>query len=49
VSADNLRFWLWLNGHEWAKRQLEKAAIHYEALDKGFRSCADPGRLIKLD
>jgi hypothetical protein len=34
--------WLWLNGHEWAKRQLEKAGIQYEALDNGFRSCADP-------
>jgi hypothetical protein len=22
--------WLWLNGHEWAKRQLEKAGIRYE-------------------
>ncbi len=25
--------WIWLNGHEWAKRQLEKAGIGYEALD----------------
>ncbi len=33
---------LWLNGHEWAKRQLEKAGIGYEALDNGFRCCADP-------
>jgi hypothetical protein len=37
--------WLYLNGHEWAKRQLEKAGIAYEALDNGFRSCADPVRL----
>ncbi len=29
--------WLWLNGHEWAKRQLEKARVGYEALDNGFR------------
>jgi hypothetical protein len=34
--------WLWLNGHEWAKRQLAKAGISYEALDNGLRSCADP-------
>lgn len=34
--------WLWLNGHEWAKRQLAKAGIAYEALDNGFRSCDDP-------
>lgn len=37
-----------LNGHEWAKRQLEKAGIVYEALDNGFRSCADPARLQQL-
>jgi hypothetical protein len=40
--------WIWLNGHEWAKRQLEKAAIAYEALDNGFRTCADPVRLQKI-
>ena len=40
--------WLWLNGHEWAKRQLEKAGVGYEALDNGFRSCADPVRLQKI-
>jgi hypothetical protein len=34
--------WLWLNGHEWAKRQMDKAGIAYEALDNGFLSCADP-------
>jgi hypothetical protein len=34
--------WIWLNGHEWAKRQLEKAGVAYEALDNGFRSCDDP-------
>jgi hypothetical protein len=37
--------WIYLNGHEWAKRQLEKAGIKYEALDNGFRSCEDPTRL----
>ena len=37
--------WLWLNGHEWAKRQIEKAGIAYEALDNGFLSCADPEAL----
>lgn len=30
-----------LNGHEWAKRQLEKRKIAYEALDNGFLACAD--------
>jgi len=37
-----------LNGHEWAKRQLAKARIGYEALDNGFRSCADPAALQKI-
>ena len=40
--------WLWLNGHEWAKRQMEKAGIGYEALDNGFRSCEDPVALQKV-
>jgi hypothetical protein len=40
--------WLWLNGHEWAKRQLEKARIGYQALDNGFRSCNDPVQLQKI-
>jgi hypothetical protein len=40
--------WLWLNGHEWAKRQLAKARIGYEALDNGFRSCKDPAALQKI-
>ncbi len=40
--------WIWLNGHEWAKRQLEKAEIPYEALDNGFRSCADPQALQRI-
>ena len=40
--------WLWLNGHEWAKRQLAKAGISYQALDNGFGSCNDPDRLQKI-
>lgn len=36
---------LCLNGHEYAKRQLEQAGIAYEALDNGFASCEDPDRL----
>lgn len=34
-----------LNGHEFVKRQLEKAGIAFEALDNGILSCADPARL----
>jgi len=37
-----------LNGHEWAKRQLDKEGIAYEALDNCFKSCADPVRLQAL-
>ncbi len=37
-----------LNGHEYAKRQLDKAGIAYEALDNGIRSCADPARLQQI-
>jgi hypothetical protein len=40
--------WLWLNGHEWAKRQLEKAGIRYESLDNGFLSCENPEALQKI-
>jgi hypothetical protein len=36
---------LCLNGHEYAKRQLEKQNIAYQALDNGIQSCADPKRL----
>ena len=39
---------LCLNGHEWAKRQLEKKGIAYEALDNGFLSCADPKKLQEV-
>lgn len=36
---------LCLNGHEYAKRQLQRAGISYEALDNGFLSCAEPQAL----
>jgi hypothetical protein len=39
---------LCLNGHEWAKRQLERKGIEYEALDNGFLSCADPEKLQQI-
>jgi hypothetical protein len=40
--------WLWLNGHEWAKRQLERAGVAYTALDNGFASCEDPAGLQRI-
>jgi hypothetical protein len=36
---------VWLNGHEWAKRQLDHRGIAYEELDNGFLSCEDPTQL----
>jgi hypothetical protein len=36
---------LCLNGHEWAKRQLARRGIAYQALDNGFLTCADPAAL----
>jgi hypothetical protein len=39
---------LCLNGHEYAKRQLERAGIRYQALDNGIQSCADPKRLQNI-
>ncbi len=37
-----------INGHEWAKRQREKAGVKFETLDNGFRSCDDPKRLQEI-
>jgi hypothetical protein len=39
---------LCLNGHEYAKCQLEREQIPYEALDNGIRCCADPKRLRQI-
>jgi hypothetical protein len=39
---------LCLNGHEYAKRQLARQGIAFEALDNGILSCADPRRLQKI-
>lgn len=39
---------VYLNGHEWAKKQLVRAGIPFESLDNGFKSCADPKRLQEI-
>jgi hypothetical protein len=39
---------LYLNGHEWLKRQLVREGIRFEALDNGFLSCESPARLQAL-
>ena len=36
---------LCINGHEYAKRQLDQRGIAYEPLDNGFLACDQPGRL----
>lgn len=36
---------VWVNGHEWAKRQATHAGIGFTELSNGFATCADPGRL----
>jgi hypothetical protein len=33
---------IWVNGHEWAKRQAAKAGIGFTELSNGFASCDDP-------
>ena len=39
---------LCINGHEYAKRQLAKEGIAFEALDNGVLTCAHPQRLQEL-
>jgi hypothetical protein len=36
---------VWVNGHEWAKRQAMAAGIGFTALSNGFASCDDPAAL----
>jgi hypothetical protein len=36
---------IWVNGHEWAKRQAAKAGLAFTELSNGFGACADPERL----
>jgi hypothetical protein len=33
---------VWVNGHEWAKRQAAEAGINFAALSNGFADCTDP-------
>ncbi|MGH6900612.1 MAG: hypothetical protein ACREJ5_29350 [Geminicoccaceae bacterium] len=39
---------VWINGHEWAKRQAARAGIGFTALANGFASSADPVALQKI-
>jgi len=39
---------VWVNGHEWAKRQADHAGIAYTALANGFATCDDPDTLTAI-
>src|SRR5467141_3225061 len=39
---------VWVNGHEWAKRQAARAGLGYRELSSGFASCADPDLLQRI-
>ncbi len=39
---------IWLNGHEWAKRQATNAGIGYAVLANGFAACDDPAALQEI-
>ena len=36
---------VWLNGHEWAKRQASAEGLTFTELANGFATCSDPARL----
>ena len=40
--------WVYLNGHEWAKRQAARRRIAFQELDNGFRGCARPDALAAI-
>jgi hypothetical protein len=40
--------WIYLNGHEWAKRQAIRDGLAFQALDNGFRSTADAAALAAI-
>ena len=40
--------WVYLNGHEWAKRQAAQAGIEFRALDNGFAACDDAAALAVI-
>jgi hypothetical protein len=40
--------WVYLNGHEWAKRQAAHEGIDFRALDNGFAACGDACALAAI-
>src|SRR5205809_3345331 len=39
---------VWVNGHEWAKRQAARAGLGYRELSNGFAACEDPELLQRI-
>jgi len=39
---------IWVNGHEWAKRQAARAGLSFTELSNGFASCQDPAALQQI-
>jgi hypothetical protein len=39
---------IWVNGHEWAKRQAIRAGIGFTELSNGFAACDDPATLQEI-
>jgi hypothetical protein len=39
---------IWVNGHEWAKRQAAQAGIGFTELSNGFAACDDPAALQEI-
>jgi len=39
---------IWVNGHEWAKRQAARAGVSFKELSNGFASCDDPAVLQEI-
>ncbi|WP_113702266.1 hypothetical protein [Nonomuraea lactucae] len=39
---------IWINGHEWAKRQAAKAGLGFTELSNGFATCHDPAALQEI-
>src|SRR6516164_1764212 len=39
---------IWVNGHEWAKRQAARAGIGFTGLSNGFAACDDPAALQQI-
>src|SRR3974390_2211986 len=36
---------VWLNGHQWAKRQARRARLRFDALSNGFAGCSNAAKL----